>query len=180
MLIPKSTTDIGLDTDQPDQRDGRVLARSPAGLLYGNQDQSRRLSEFSLGAYQASSSGVVECVSIDTPRNKAYFSVGHVLNEVDLQTLQLTAQHKFAAPISVLSKANYPTPMTVGTTLSLYLHDPRIQRNASSSSSMPRLEALDTMVGVFGASVTPFRRYINYGITSARIHVGNFSMFDIC
>lgn len=35
-------------------------------------------------------------------------------------------------------------------------------------------------VGVFGASITRLRQCFKYGISSARTHVGKFSMLDIC
>lgn len=48
------------------------------------------------------------------------------LIEVDLQTLQVVAQEQFPFSISALSEAKHPTPLTLGTTLSLHLHDPRV------------------------------------------------------
>ena len=48
------------------------------------------------------------------------------MSEVDLATLQVTAYEQYPQPISVISEAFGPTPLTVGTSHSLHIHDPRI------------------------------------------------------
>lgn len=126
--------DIGRDLDASNDRTGRMMARSKTGLLSANGPAKASLPE------PASSNGIVECVSVDAPRNKAYFAVHHGLNEIDLETLQLTSHHRYPAPISVLSKADHPTPLSVGTSLSLHLHDPRVPRKHYSSASSERLD----------------------------------------
>ncbi|MCJ1476404.1 hypothetical protein MMC13_005070 [Lambiella insularis] len=76
------------------------------------------------------SPGIVDCVSVDNFRNKAYFAIGTGLNEVDLHTLQVSHHQKYPFDISALSEASYPTPLTVGTTFGLVLHDPRRSNNS--------------------------------------------------
>lgn len=135
---------IGRDIDAFDNQNGRILARSRAGLLSANGPEKASLPE----PASSNRNGIVECVSVDAPRNKAYFAVHHGLNEIDLETLQLTSFHRYPAPISVLSKADYPTPLTVGTSLSLHLHDPRIPGKSYTSASSERLDTFAMLPNV--------------------------------
>ena len=78
---------IGREDAVPNAQDGRIMARSRPGLLSvngpdGNASQSSRQSRAKM-----TSTGVVECVSVDRVRNKAYFAVQSGLNEVDLTTM---------------------------------------------------------------------------------------------
>ena len=132
---------IGRDINASNEHHGRIMARSKAGLLSANGPQRASLPQPASDNHKTTSNGVVECVSVDTERNKAYFAVQHGLNEVDLKTLQLTSHHRYPAPISVLSKVAYPTPLTVGTTLSLHLHDPRSPGDTSSFETSERLDS---------------------------------------
>jgi hypothetical protein len=64
------------------------------------------------------------------------------LVEVDLQTLSAVGRETFPSTITALSEAKYPVPLTVGTNLSLYLHDPRTRRSSGHlSSDNDRLES---------------------------------------
>ena len=115
--------------------DGRIVARSRPGLLsnYGPEDstwQNQRTSRAKM-----TSTGVIECVSVDKARNKAYFSVQSGLNEVDLTTLQISSYDRYPFSITTLSEAAHPVPLTVGTSLSLHLHDPRLGSNGGSPTS---------------------------------------------
>jgi hypothetical protein len=100
---------------------GSIFTRSKTGLVSADGSKSKAKS---------TSTGVVECVSIDTFQSKAYIAVQNGLNEVDLNTLQVSHLERFPFTISALSEARYPTPLTVGTALSLHLHDPRRSNNA--------------------------------------------------
>ena len=110
----------------PGVRRGANIARSKSGLLSGSGSGGNP------GPY---TEHPVECVSIDSIRNKAYFAVYHTLKEVDLETLQISSCEPYNSAISALSKVDYPVPLTVGTTDHLYLHDPRRAKNSSSSTS---------------------------------------------
>lgn len=125
---------IGEDDRAPDPKHGRVMARSRPGLLSVNGPEGTNWQHPSKSAAKLTSTGVVECVSVDRARNKAYFAVQSGLNEVDLSTLQISSYDRYPFSISALSKATHPVPLTVGTTLSLHLHDPRIGNNGRGSS----------------------------------------------
>lgn len=115
--------------------DGRIMARSRPGLLSNNGPDGSTWQDLSTSRAKMTSTGVVECVSVDRARNKAYFAVQSVLNEVDLTTLQISSQDRYPFPITTLSEAAHPVPLTVGTSLSLHLHDPRLGNNGGSPTS---------------------------------------------
>jgi hypothetical protein len=70
--------------------------------------------------------------------------------EVDLETLKVVSQEKFPFSIAVISEAKHTTPITVGTNLSLHLHDPRANLLHSAPSDAPeRLDDVAHMPGAF-------------------------------
>jgi hypothetical protein len=105
-------------------KQGSILARSRPGLLSVSGEHTGREQ----ARAEMTSTGVVECVSVDNVRKRAYFAVQSGLNEVDLLTLQVISHTKFPFSISALSEAHTQVPLTVGTTLSLHLHDTRTSR----------------------------------------------------
>lgn len=113
---------IGRDDEALRTKRGGIIGRSKPGLLSVN---GLRDTKDSRSKAKMTSTGVVECVSVDPVRNKAYFAVQSSLNEVDLSTLQITSHSRYPFSISALSSSSYPGPLTVGTTLSLHLHDHR-------------------------------------------------------
>ena len=122
------------DDDVAHVENGRVLARSEPGLLTNKISEGNTGKCIALSKSHFAGPGSVDCVSIDRTSNKAYFAWQSYLNEVDLETLQLTAQEKYPFLISALSEASYPIPLTVGTTIGLHLYDPRVPRNAPSGA----------------------------------------------
>ncbi|MCJ1245944.1 hypothetical protein MMC30_003148 [Trapelia coarctata] len=125
-------------------RRGAIIARSKAGLLSINGGKGNVGQDPSVSKAKMTSTGVVECVSVDSLRNKAYFAVQSGLNEIDLNTLQVSHHERYPFSISALSEATYPTPLTVGTTLSLHLHDPRRSSNSywSENSCEDRMDTV--------------------------------------
>ena len=115
-------------------KDGRIMARSRPGLLSVNRLDGST-SQNSTRSRGKIHTDVVECVSVDRTRNRAYFAVQSGLNEVDLTTLQASSYERYPSSITALSEAAHPIPLTVGTTLSLHLHDPRLGNNGGSPTS---------------------------------------------
>ena len=145
---------IGSDDAVPNSQDGRIMARSRPGLLSSNGldcDTSQDLT---------TNSGVIECVSVDGSRNKAYFAVQSALNEVDLTTLQISSLNRYPYPITALSEATYPVPLTVGTGFSLHLHDARLGNNGGSPNSWisDRVDSPPNLSNGFRYSDTDFHR----------------------
>lgn len=133
---------LGQDDALPQANDGRITGRSKPGLLSVNGPDGSTVPAKSRA--KMTSTGVVECVSVDQQRNKAYFAVQSGLNEVDLSTLQISGYDRYPFSISALSESTYPVPLTVGTTLSLHMHDPRLSNNARSPSCSYFTDRVDT------------------------------------
>lgn len=108
------------------------LSRSPPAVLF--QDRTR-LAESSKFKAPLRFSGGGECIAIDSTQNKAFVAVADILNEVDLETLRVVSQNKYAWPITALSQDDSADrPLTVGTNWSLHLHDPRVNFRERSQS----------------------------------------------
>ena len=127
---------VGRDIEPADRICGNIIASSKRGLLTANGPQRPSLPRVTQQRDKATSNTPLECVSVDRHRNKAYFAVQNGLNEVDLETLQLVSHYRYPSPISVLSDIDFPSPLTVGTTLSLHLHDPRWSKNTSADAKV--------------------------------------------
>lgn len=79
-------------------------------------------------------SGVTDCVTLDSSRQRAYIAVDQTLNEVDLTTLEVVSQQQYAWRITALSRHGMNEPLSVGTSWSLHLYDPRVQARDRSRS----------------------------------------------
>ena len=120
------------DIESTNQEYTKILNRSQAGILLRESRKGSR------------NSGIVECVSVDRTRNKAYFAIDSSLNEVDLVTLQVGAQQEYSQPISVISEACYPAPLTIGTSTSLHLYDPRDRAKGRRCSAGIRMHSQES------------------------------------
>ncbi|TKA81923.1 hypothetical protein B0A49_00156 [Cryomyces minteri] len=134
--------DIGSRPGDDATLQGRIVGRSSLGLL-----SRRGLNASSQNATLQSKAtmtetGAIECVSVDSRQRKAFFAVQSVLNEVDLDTLQVVSQKTFPFPITVLSEARHPTPLTIGTNMTLHLHDPRDSQVTRKQDSSLRCELI--------------------------------------
>lgn len=88
--------------------------------------------------------GAIENVAVDSVQKRAYFAVYDILSEVDLETLRVISSQRYPFPITSLSAANHEIPLTVGTAMTLHLHDTRIgaqglspRDNAGGESTCP-------------------------------------------
>ncbi len=126
---------IGRHGAAPDLSDGQIMSRSRPGLLSVNGPRGSTWQNPTKSRAKMTSTGVVECVSVDRARNKAYFAVQSGLNEVDLTTLQISSYDRYPFSITAISEASHPLPLTVGTSASLHLHDPRFGNNGGSPTS---------------------------------------------
>jgi hypothetical protein len=110
----------------------REISRSPVSILF---EDRATVGESSTNKARLEYSGATECIAIDSDQQKAYVAVGDILNEVDLQTLQVVSQNKYAWQITALSQEDSPErSLTVGTSWSLHLHDSRMQFRERSRS----------------------------------------------
>lgn len=114
-------------------RQGRIIARTAIGVLPrkgSDLDYDTRLRQ---SQAIMTETGAVECVSVDSRQNKAFFAVQNILNEVDLHTLRVVSRTPYPFPITALSEARHPTPLTVGTNWTVHLHDTRKSPSVHSS-----------------------------------------------
>jgi hypothetical protein len=110
----------------------KLLGQSSAGLLTGSASPDRShtlMTEI----------GAVECVSIDSSASKGYFAVQNVLQEVDLQTLQVSSTKEYPFPITALSSCQPGMPLTVGTSWTVHLHDSRESTTPSGTDDTAQL-----------------------------------------
>ena len=118
---------------------GAILGRSEPGILPITAAGPKGLGS----RERLVDTGAVECVAVDNDRQKAYIAVARGLNEVDLNTLQISAYQGFPYSIAALSSISASTPLTVGTMQSLHLYDPRQSRSfAHDSSDNERLDMI--------------------------------------
>lgn len=114
---------------------GRVLGISEPGILTADLSQKRNNST----ALEFMNLG--ECVSVDSANRRAYMAVENALNEVDLETLRVVSQQRYSWPIFALSQeTDYSAPLTLATTRSLHIHDPRLFSSQEEELSNLRCE----------------------------------------
>lgn len=106
------------------RRTFRHLGRSEPHLI--GQDISATAGPS--GSRKLSGLGVhSESLVVDSGRMRAYVGAHDVLNEIDLTTMHLVSQNKYAWNITAVSRTATPDiPLMVGTSFSLHMHDPRI------------------------------------------------------
>ena len=110
----------------------RETGRSAAGVLF--EDRTCH-GEASSSSAKLAFSGVGECIALNSDQRKAYVAVAEILNEIDLETMQVVSQNRYAWPITALSQEDSPErPLTLGTNWSLHLHDTRVQFRERSRS----------------------------------------------
>jgi hypothetical protein len=132
LVAPLEDGSISIWDASASSRQGRIIARTSIGLLPNkgsDLDYNTRLAQ---SQSIMTETGAVECVSIDSRQQKAFFAVQNILNEVDLRTLQVVARTPYPFSITALSEARHPTPLTVGTNWTVHLHDTRKPPSAPS------------------------------------------------
>lgn len=107
----------------------RQVAESDPGILFHPPGQS------SSKPVQPSFSGITESIHLDSTQNRAYVAVDRTLNEVDLETMKVISQESYAWRITAVSQqGNEDVPLSIGTTWSLHLYDPRVPLRDRSRS----------------------------------------------
>lgn len=101
------------------QHSGCVIGCSRPGLLPASRD---------------SVSAPVECVSVHRASQTGFFAIDERIHQVDLRTLQPISTKAYPLTITALSSTSDSDPLTIGTTSSLHLYDPREPHGSSPSS----------------------------------------------
>ncbi|KAF2150852.1 hypothetical protein K461DRAFT_229555 [Myriangium duriaei CBS 260.36] len=102
-----------------------LSARSPPGLLTGLSYLSDRAKIASDSATIMTDTNATDSVTLDPLRQRGYFAVQHKLHEIDLTTLRSISTTPYPFPITALSPYSPTQPLSLGTTSTLHLHDPR-------------------------------------------------------
>ncbi|KAL4791904.1 hypothetical protein BDV19DRAFT_369628 [Aspergillus venezuelensis] len=117
---------------------GSILGTSAPGLLTVDMSQ-RKENSWAKSALEFINLG--ECVSVDSIRQRAYLAVGHVVNEVDLETLRVVSQQRYPWSVFALSQeTDYSVPLTLATTLSLHMYDGRLSKSEEEETINLRCE----------------------------------------
>ncbi|KAJ9661932.1 hypothetical protein H2198_001684 [Neophaeococcomyces mojaviensis] len=117
-------------------------ARSTDSILFADLSTASGPSQ---PRVQAAVGTAVDSSVVDSSRMKAYIAVNETLNEVDLNTMQLVSQEKFAWKITAISQqAGEDVPLMVGTSFSLNMHDPRIALKHQVDCQDEKVETVTT------------------------------------
>ncbi|KAL4941857.1 hypothetical protein BDV06DRAFT_222689 [Aspergillus oleicola] len=117
---------------------GSILGTSAPGILTVDMSQ-RKENSWAKSALEFINLG--ECVSVDSIRQRAYMAVGHVVNEVDLETLRVVSQQRYPWSVFALSQeTDYSVPLTLATTLSLHMYDGRLSKSEEEETINLRCE----------------------------------------
>lgn len=122
------------------RRSLRESARSSPDILFANLSPQGSSSQ---SLKQATVGAAVDSSVVDPSRARAYVAVEDVLNEVDLNTMQLVSQERFAWRITALSQqASTDTPLMVGTAFSLNMHDPRLSLKHTADKQSEKVDTV--------------------------------------
>jgi hypothetical protein len=120
-------------------------ASSKPGILFSDNTTSSESSQ-TAAKRALSFSGVADCIGIDPTQKRAYVAVGDLLNEVDLNTLKVISQSKYAWTVTALSHIQTPyQPLTVGTSFSLHILDTRSPSRDRSRSAADSADLGETV-----------------------------------
>lgn len=120
------------------RRSLKESGRSKDSLLF---DDLSSTSGPSISKLQPNVGTAIDSTVVDTFREMAYVAVGDVLNEVDLNTMQLVSQNKYAWNITATSQVAGPDlPLMIGTSFSLQMHDPRLSLQYQADHTDHRLD----------------------------------------
>ena len=151
--------DLGSEEDSPSESAGRILARSKPGILSADGLQKHSKDSILWNEGRPWQETIVESVSVDKSRNRAYFAIGNGLNEVDLNTLQLVSHWRLPSSICALSEISHSDPLTVATNSGLHLHDYRSPQKIYAND--PASECLNSSQLSNAASPDDFDRLIS-------------------
>ncbi|KAK5087298.1 hypothetical protein LTR70_007241 [Exophiala xenobiotica] len=113
-------------------------AKSQQGLLI---DDLCSTSGSSSCKREGNTGSAVDSTVVTHAGDKAYVAVDDILNEVDLNTMSVVSQSKYAWKITAISQqSNEDLPLMIGTSFSLQMHDPRISLSHRTDNSDSKLD----------------------------------------
>ncbi|PWW71875.1 hypothetical protein C7212DRAFT_366873 [Tuber magnatum] len=105
----------------------REVGKSERGLIFS---QKKRTLALEAQRKKIREAGIVDGVSIDAAAGRIWVAGEDGLVEVDLVSLKRISTHRFPFAIMALSQTSSPYPLTIGTTLTLHMHDSRVSPNS--------------------------------------------------
>ncbi|KAK5945803.1 hypothetical protein PMZ80_003011 [Knufia obscura] len=113
-------------------------AKSNKGLLFNDLSST---SGPSSSTKELNTGSAIDSTVVGHTDDRAYIAVDDVLNEVDLRTMSVVSQSKYAWKITAISQqASEDLPLMIGTSFSLQMHDPRLSLNHRSDASDSKLD----------------------------------------
>ena len=145
--------------------DGSVCLRNAADGIGKSAGAGQIPGQGAGGQLYIPSGDAVDCVSIDQYNQKMYFAAHSVLTEVDLKTLKPSSRRFFPHQICSLSEGGaHPNPLTIGTTKSIHIYDPRDNGPwPSPSSSTDLVEGLTSIESTQASQYPDFQRLYSSG-----------------
>ena len=114
----------------------------------GNAKQGRLLHKTKPGLLQTEKASVnptiASAISMDNDSGKAYIVAQNYLQEVDLETYQISNSQQFPAKIAALSEFTNGLPLTVGTRSAVHLYDPRDRLRQGDTTAEEHLDTMST------------------------------------
>ena len=90
---------------------------------------------------EANTGSAIDSTLVVHSGDKAYVTVDDVLNEVDLNTMSIISQSKYAWKITAISQqSREDLPIMIGTSFSLQVHDPRLSLNHRAANPHSKLD----------------------------------------
>ena len=118
---------------QDRNKQGSLIHRSKSGLLGIGKDGKVGVSP-----------AIVSGVTVDNTQSKAYVVVQDHIQEIDLETLQLSGSQQFPTKIAALSDFTDNLPLTAGTKSAVHLYDPRTRVCREQSGASEHLDPVST------------------------------------
>lgn len=134
-------------TSMNGRRSLQQATQSRSGILFGDLNSNGGSSSVKSlpNVGQA-----IDNTVVDASGTKAYVAVEDTLSEVDLHTMSVISQQKFAWNITAISQQSEPDlPLMIGTSFTLNMHDPRMPLRLDPSDSEERLDSDDDEKMVF-------------------------------
>lgn len=128
-----------------------------------NEKQGRLIHKTQPGLLQTEKTSInptmTSAISVDNDGCKAYVVVQNYLQEVDLETNQISNSQRFPSKIAALSDFTNGLPLTVGTRSAVHLYDPRDRLREHNVGAEEYLDTMSTYpdIELNGSSLSHFK-----------------------
>ncbi|KAG0126631.1 hypothetical protein HOY82DRAFT_99153 [Tuber indicum] len=134
----------------------REIGKSERGLIFS---QKKRTPALEAQQKKIREAGIVDGVSIDAAAGRIWVAGEDGLVEIDLTSLKRISTHRFPFSIMALSQTSSPYPLTIGTTLTLHMHDSRVSPNSPPPAHAPLFQPGPLSILHSGSSIKVAGRF---------------------